>query len=74
MNKVLVCLGLFSLGLILLIGGFIAYSYEKRTRLAPHVYTMYPYKELAIPLIILGVVIIIVAVLCFILIDKNEGK
>ena len=75
-NKSLLTMALAALGLILLVSGFITYSYKKRTRLAPHVYTMYPYKDLAIPLIILGVIIIIVAaVLYFIQIgDKKKGE
>jgi len=46
------------LGVLLLLGGFFAYSYEQRGWYG--LWVTYPYRDLAIPLIVLGVVLIIV--------------
>jgi len=55
-----VAYGCVGFGILLVIGGFIAYSYEVTTYLFTIPIPSYPYRDLGIPLISLGIVMIIV--------------
>jgi len=51
------------LGIFLLVGGVIAYAYNEPVYLLGYQFgTKYPYRDYAIPLIILGVVLLVIGV------------
>jgi len=69
------------LGVLLLIGGFIAYVYEQRhgwenpfTGELMYLYSTYPYRDLGMLLIVLGVVLIIVGAVLKTLKKPEEEK
>ena len=54
------------LGVILLIGGVIAYAYGETVYLLGYpIGTTYPYRDYAIPLIIFGVVLLVIGIASF---------
>lgn len=55
-----------ALGVILLIGGVIAYAYSETLYLLGYpIGTTYPYRDYAIPLIIFGIVLLVIGVASF---------